>query len=163
MLPRVPPVLFPFFEWCDASWLGQLIRGNTYMFPFIETVHIMALTILVGAVFLIDLRLLGMGLPKFTAYRMNQEFRKYMKWGLITILFTGWLLFMSEAKKCEDNDAFAPKMIMLALAIILQFTLFRKAVSVDSPSRPLWTKAVALLSLVLWFGVGAAGRAIGFV
>jgi hypothetical protein len=76
------------------------------------------------------------------------------------MLLTGLLLFLSEALKCYDNDAFKPKMICLALAIVWTYTIHRKAVNSDVPGSG---KLVAIVSLCLWFSVGIAGRAIGFV
>jgi len=55
-------------------------------------------------------------------------------------------------------------MEVLFPAIIFQFTLFRWITYKDEDKRPMllgWL--VALLSLILWFGVGVGGRAIGFV
>ena len=52
---------------------------------------------------------------------------------------------------------------MLAMAMVYHFTVHNKAALSANPSGPRGAKVVAVISLVLWFGVGAAGRAIGFV
>lgn len=160
---KFPQAIYPFFEWCDATWLGQTVRGNTYMFPFIETVHIIALTILFGAILLIDLRILGLAIPRMTSNRMYREFNPYINWSLFTILITGVLLFLSEAVKCFDNEAFAPKILFLTLAIILHYTAHKKVTSGVIERHPMGHKLVALVSLWWWFSIGIAGRAIGFV
>jgi len=54
----------PFFEWNDKTWLGQAIAGTIWAFPVIETIHILALTMMFGAIVIIDLRLFGLGLKK---------------------------------------------------------------------------------------------------
>ena len=55
-------MLLPFFEWCETLWLGQFVVGSNWLFPVIESVHLLALALLGGAVFLVDFRLLGLGL-----------------------------------------------------------------------------------------------------
>ena len=57
-------LLKPFFEWNDKSWLGQAIAGTVWAFPVIETIHILALTMMFGAIVIIDLRMLGFGMKK---------------------------------------------------------------------------------------------------
>lgn len=151
--------MLPFFKWCDATTLGQAIRGVTWAFPAIETIHIMAMIGLLGGVMVMSISLFG-GLRRLTPAHIAQQVQPYMNWGLIIMLVTGILLFISEALKCYDNDAFRPKMISLGLAIIWTFTAQRKAMKSDTPGQG---KLIAVVSMVLWFSVGVAGRAIGFV
>jgi hypothetical protein len=78
------------------------------------------------------------------------------------MLATGSLLFCSEAMKCYDSPPFLVKMATLFLAIVFHGTVFRSTVNSQSePARPRRI-ATAATSLFLWFGVAAAGRAIGF-
>jgi hypothetical protein len=151
--------MLPFFKWCDATSLGQAIRGVTWAFPAIETIHIMAMIGLLGGVMVIAISLFG-GLRRLTPAHIAQQVWPFMNTGLVIMLVTGILLFLSEALKCYDNDAFRPKMICLALAILWTYTVFRKATASDVPGR---AKIVAVVAVVLWFSVGVAGRAIGFV
>lgn len=153
---------YPFFQWCDETTIGAAIRGVTWAFPFIETVHILALTVLLGSILLIDFHLLGLAIPRIPASRMARELRSYINWSLVIILVTGVLLFLSEALKAYDNQAFRPKITMLVLAMIFHYTVHEKTTSGSSTSG-VGAKVVGLVSLALWFGVGAAGRAIGFV
>ena len=154
----------PFFEWNDKAWLGQAIAGTIWAFPVIETIHILALTMMFGAIVIIDLRMLGLGMKKQPVTVLAKNLEPYMTWGLVIMLATGYMLFTSEAMKCFVNDGFKFKMEVLFPAIIFQFTLFRWITHKDEDKRPMllgWL--VALLSLALWFGVGIGGRAIGFV
>jgi hypothetical protein len=151
--------MLPFFKWCDATTLGQAIRGVTWAFPAIETIHIMAMIGLIGGVMIMAISLLG-GLRQLTPAHIANQVWPYMNIGLVIMLITGFLLFLSEALKCYDNDAFRPKMICLALAIVWTYTVLRKAVKSDISGSG---KLAAVVAVVLWFGVGVAGRAIGFV
>jgi hypothetical protein len=156
--------LKPFFEWNDKMWLGQAISGTIWAFPVIETIHILALTMMFGAIVIIDLRMLGVGMRKQPVTVLAKNLDPYMTWGLVIMLITGYMLFTSEAMKCFVNDGFKFKMALLFPAIIFQFTLFRWITHKDEGQRPMllgWISA--LLSLILWFGVGVGGRAIGFV
>ena len=54
-------MLLPFFEWCEASAVGEFIRTSLWLFPAIECVHLLGLVLLGGAVLLVDLRLFGRG------------------------------------------------------------------------------------------------------
>ena len=157
-------MLKPFFEWSDKFWLGQAIAGTVWAFPLIETIHILALTMMFGSIVIIDLRLFGLGMRKQPVTVLAQNLEPYMTTGLIVMLATGFMLFTSEAMKCFVNDGFKFKMAVLFPAIIFQYTLFRWVTHKDENKRPMvlgWV--VSLLSLTLWFGVGVGGRAIGFV
>lgn len=153
--------LYPFFEWADQTAVGEFVRGNTWAFPLTETFHIMALAVLLGSLFLIDLRLLGVKMRGLSAAKLGRELNVYMNWSIVIILVTGALLFLSEAVKSYSNDAFWPKMYLLGLALVFHYTGHKAAIKADNP--PAWGWIAGALSLFLWFGVGAAGRAIGFV
>jgi hypothetical protein len=56
--------LLPFFKWCDATWIGEVIRQSTTIFPVIEVLHLFGLTILLGTLTIIDLRILGIGMRR---------------------------------------------------------------------------------------------------
>jgi len=144
--------------------VGHAISSTTWAFPLIETIHILALTIMYGAMVVLDLRLLGLAMRKQSTALLARNLDPYLTWGLIVMLGSGFLLFTSEAMKCYVNDGFRFKMAVLVLAVLFQFTLFRWVTRKEEAerSRPLgWMVSVA--SLVLWFGVGVGGRAIGFV
>ena len=145
-------------------WLGRAIADTIWAFPVIETVHILALTMMFGAIVIVDMRMLGLGMRKQPVALLARNLEPYMTWGLVIMLATGYMLFASEAMKCFVNDGFKFKMALLFPAIIFQFTLFRWITHKTEDKRPMllgWV--VSLLSLALWFGVGIGGRAIGFV
>ncbi|MEO8098962.1 MAG: DUF6644 family protein [Acidobacteriota bacterium] len=153
--------LFPIFKWADETAIGNYIRDRTWPFPLIETLHIMALAVFLGALFLIDLRLMGLKMGGITAARLNRELNRYINWGIGIILLSGAMLFMSEGVKSYTNDAFMPKMVVLIMALAFHYTVHKKAVASEQP--PSWGALAGIVSLLLWFTVGAAGRAIGFV
>jgi hypothetical protein len=81
----------------------------------------------------------------------------------MVMLVSGLLLFTSEATKLYYHEAFWVKMTSLLLATLFTFTVLRKvALAEQGRVRPFWSKAVAVISLFLWSGVGIGGRWIGF-
>lgn len=156
------PFVLPFFEWCDNSFIGAWIRSKTWVFPMIETVHILALTVLLAGVVVIDLRMMGLMMRRMTISRLSGELKPFINWSIGVILVTGALLYSSEALKCFDNPSFWFKMAFLFMALIFQYTWYRGAMKTDqiTPGKG-WV--IGILSLILWFGVGWGGRGIGFI
>jgi hypothetical protein len=155
--------LLPFFQWCEASAIGTAIRSSTWAFAVIESVHLLALAAIGGAVLVVDLRLLGWGLRRQTVAEVARDAYPWLVGSLVVMLVTGISLFLSESVKCYYSTPFWWKMSSLALAMIFAFTVRRRVtMSEDARVRPIYLKLVALVSLTLWFGVGAGGRWIGF-
>jgi hypothetical protein len=154
--------LLPFFQWCDASMMGEFVRSRAWIFPLIENIHILAMTVLYGSIILVDLRLMNLGMKKQPVSLLARSLNPYTQSGLCIMLATGIPLFTSEAMKAYANGGFHFKIVMLGLALIFQYTLWPSVTRKDQVSPGAgWITAV--LSLCLWFGVGAGGRAIGFV
>ena len=153
----------PFFQWAEATTVGEVIRDSSWAFAVIESFHLLALSVIGGAVLIVDLRLLGLGLRTQPIADVARDARPWLVGSLIVMLVTGVGLFLSEAMKCYGSTAFAVKMTCLALVIVFTFTVRLKVTMADEGRvRPAWLKLVALVSLALWFGVGASGRWIGF-
>ena len=151
-----------FFEWAEATRLGEMIRNSAWAFAVIESMHLLALAVVGGAVLIVDLRLLGFGLRSQPLAEVAREARPWFAGSLIVMLLTGAALFLSEAMKCYASTAFAVKMACLALAIAFTVTVRWKVTTGGDPDGSPWPKLVALVSLALWFGVAASGRWIGF-
>jgi hypothetical protein len=154
--------LLPFFQWCDKTMLGQFVRGGRWEFPLIETLHILALTMLYGCVVILSLRLMGVLMSGWSVAHLAEEVSPWLHTSLTIILVTGVLLYLSEAVKAFGNDAFWLKVYLLTAALIFHFTIFRKVTKSPAVS-PGIGKLVGALSIFLWLGIGCAGRAIGFV
>jgi hypothetical protein len=154
--------LLPFFQACEESGVGQYIRTSQWLFPAIEAVHLLGLAVIGGAVLIVDLRLLGFGLTGQPVSQVARDARPWLLGSLAVMLTTGVLLFLSESVKCYYSPAFWFKMQSLAAAIVFTFTI-KALVTRAEPSRVgWWGKLTAVVSLALWFGVGAGGRWIGF-
>ena len=154
--------LLPFFQWCEASRLGEAIRQSLWLFPVIEATHLLALCILGGSLLLLDLRLMGVGLRTQPAQRLARDLHPWVVGSLVVMLTTGIALFTSEAIKCYYSTPFWVKISTIPIAILFTFTI-RNRIALRAGMEPTGaTRMVALTSIALWFVVAAAGRWIGF-
>jgi hypothetical protein len=155
--------LFLFFEWCENSAIGEMIRNSNWLFPVIESFHLLGLAVIGGAVLVVDMRLLGLGLRRQPVAQLASDAQRWLIASLSVMLVSGAMLFTSEATKCYYHAAFWTKMTCLFLAILFTFTVKRYVTMADEASlRPFWSRIVAVVSVALWSGVGIGGRWIGF-
>jgi hypothetical protein len=155
--------LLPFIEWVASSSLSHAISTSTWAFAVIESIHLLALSVIGGAVLIVDLRLLGYGIKTQTLAELARNAQPWFLGSWTVMIVTGVLLFVSEPQKLYYSTPFAVKMSCLLLGTIFALTVRRK-VTLAGEDRvpPIVMKLVALISLALWFGVGAGGRWIGF-
>jgi hypothetical protein len=151
-----------FFEWCEATALGQAIRQSLWLFPVIEAVHLLGLCALGGAVILVDLRLLGWGLRNQSIAEVAIGVRRWLVVSVVVMLVTGTLLFLSEAVKCYHNPSFWVKITTLPIALAFTFAIRQRIAARGTMVTSVQSRAIAMVSLALWFTVAAAGRWIGF-
>ena len=155
--------LLPFFKWCDSTWLGETIRSSRIYFPVIETFHLLALTVLFGAIIVLNLRLCGLIMKHQPVQQLAKDLSPWALWSLAVILVSGIMLFLSEAMKCYASKPFQIKMMFLFAAIIFHFSIHWKVTRADRDPRLLSGVFVGGINFLLWFGVGLGGRAIGFL
>jgi hypothetical protein len=155
--------LLSFFQWCYQTPIGEAIRNSNWLFPVIEAFHLLGLGLTAGAVLIVNLRLLGVGLRRQPVAELSAAVEPWLLASLALMFVSGTLLFLSESIKCLYNFAFWVKMTSLFLVIIFTFTVQRRVTRSDIASdRPLSGRLTALISLSLWFGVAWGGRWIGF-
>ncbi len=155
------PAFRPFFVWAEDTSLGNVIRNHQYPFAVIEVVHLFGLTLLLGAVFLMSLRLFGFILLDTPVSKVAKQLGWISLLGLVTVTVTGFSLFASEALKCFSNDMYWYKMAFFFPATLFHFTVYRK-VTRSEKSKPFLRGLTGFLALFLWFGVAVFGRAIGY-
>jgi hypothetical protein len=157
-------LLLSFCQWCNNSWWGHGIRDSTWLFPFVEIFHLLGLGILGGTVLILNLRLMRLAFKSEPTAELAGEVRLWMLGSLAVMLVSGFLLFSTEAVKMYGNWAFQFKMLFLVLAVIYTFTIHRKVTLADDARFGTVVRIfVAIVSLVLWSGVGLGGRALGYV
>ena len=139
------------------------MRSSPWIFPVIASIHLMGLALIGGAVLLVDLRLLGLGMRNQPLPQIARYAERWFVVSLAILLPTGILQFMCfAATKYYYLTAFWVKMAALFLALVFTFAVRRKLVmAAETPMSPLQSKLVATVSLALWGAVAIAGRVIG--
>jgi uncharacterized protein DUF6644 len=143
----------------EASALGQAIRESTWLFPAIESAHLLALALLGGSVLIISLSVLGVGL-KTPPAEIYKSAHRYMNAAVIVLLATGILLGISEPVKLYGRQAFWVKMISLAVALVITYLAFNPLVKRGASG--IGMRSVTGLTMAAWLLVAMAGRWIGF-
>ena len=143
----------------EASALGQTIRESTWLFPAIESTHLLALALLGGAILIMSLSILGWGL-KTPVAELYKSAHRYMNAAVVALLITGVLLGVSEPVKLYGRQAFWVKMISLGVALVVTYFAFNPLVRRGAADWRL--RSVTVLTMAAWLTVAMAGRWIGF-
>ena len=159
-----PESWLAFFQWIERTDHGTVVRDSIWQFAAIEAVHLLALAVMGGAVLIVDFRLLGWTLRRQPVRQIARDAEPWLLGGLITMLLTGYFLMASlAASKYFVNYAFQLKIVFLVLAIAFTYTIRRWLIyKDDSQIGGVTAKLVAIISVLLWSGVGIMGRGIGF-
>ena len=143
----------------EASALGQTIRESTWLFPAIESTHLLALAMLGGSILIMFFSILGWGL-KTPVADLYKSAHRYLNAAVIVLLITGVLLGISEPVKLYGRQAFWVKMISLAIALLVTYFVFNPLVRRGASGPGL--RSVTVLTMAAWLLVAMAGRWIGF-
>jgi hypothetical protein len=160
-------VILKFAQWLETlSWF-QYLRGSTYLYSTVLSLHMVMILFFGGMILMTDLRVLGLALPGFSIASVMERLRIPKRVGLLCMLSIGFLLFGCKAEEYYGNIFFRCKVALLLL-IGLHYLIFRKSVY-DDPTQldrakvvPVQAKLAAALSLILWSLVVIAGRSIGY-
>jgi len=153
--------MLPFFEWCQTTSVSVWMNSGVWQFAVIEALHLLGLCLLGGALLVVDLRMLGVGLTKQPISVLERQARRWLIAALLLMVATGLLLFLTEPIRCYYNRSFWVKMTTLPLALAFTFTV-RARVAQRADDASGWARPVGVASMLLWFTVAAAGRWIGF-
>jgi len=156
-----------FIAYFEDSGLADNIRENDLLFPLIESVHVLAISLVVGSIFVVDLRLLGLASIRRPVGRVIDGILP-LTWSAFAVaVASGSLLFISNATKYLANGYFVAKLFLI-LAAGLNMVVFHFVSAKDlpkwenEPAPPLRARLAGGLSILLWVAVVACGRWIGF-
>jgi hypothetical protein len=156
--------LIAYFE---DSVVADAIRENDLLFPTIESVHVLAICLVVGSILVLDLRLIGFASVQRPVSRLANAILP-VTWGAFAVAATsGFLLFISNATKYLANGYFVAKMFLICAAGV-NMLVFHWISARDLPrwekdiSPPLRARLAGAFSILLWIAVVACGRWIGF-
>jgi Family of unknown function (DUF6644) len=152
-------------DWLEQLPLAVAIARSNWAFPAIETIHVIALTLTIGTVLIIDLRLLGLASLKQPYGMLRRDVLPWSWAAFCMAAISGCLMFVSQAAEYFANQAFRIKLILLLLAginmLIFELIIARGAVRWDR-AIPWPGKIAALLSIILWVAAVFFGRRVGF-
>jgi len=150
-----------------GSTIAQTIRENELLFPWIEALHVMAITLVFGSIALVDLRLIGVRALNRPISNIAKELLPITWMAFLLAAVTGAILFTSNALSYSQNFYFISKIVLLALAGInmmcFQFIIGRNLEAWNHYQRlPTSARIAGAISIIVWTGVIFCGRLIGF-
>lgn len=157
-------MLESFCVWLQDTAFALAISEN--WFPQVESAHVVFLAVVVGSIFIVDLRLLGVASRHMRVTQMEQLLP--LTWiGFVGAAATGLMMFAANAVNYYDNTPFRIKLVLLALAGLnmawYQRVTFKGVAAWDEGKPADSARLAGALSLLLWTGIVTTGRWIGFV
>jgi hypothetical protein len=159
--------LFRFCEWLASTPGSIALHESRYAFLIVLTVHVLTLTVFVGTAVMIDLRLLGVTMPRVP---MTEVIARLLPWtgaGFLVMIASGALLFYAAPLLRYENVFFRLKMAALVLALVNAWvfhrTVYRRVGEWDlDPVPPRKARVAGGVSLALWAFIITAGRMMAY-
>jgi hypothetical protein len=150
------------------SWPVSVgIRESSWMFPAFESVHVIAISLVVGSVMVVDLRVLGLASRSERVTELSEAILPWTWGAFVVALISGFFMFAAKAHTYFGNLSFQTKLVLMAAAflnmLMFHFIPYRSVQSWnDGAPAPLLAKLACGLSLTLWVSIVLMGRWIGF-
>jgi len=154
-------------QWLQQTSTGTAIRESVWVFPIIESTHLMSLAASVGTIAFVDLRLVGAVMRRQPVTDVIEQLQPWALGGFAMMFLSGGLLFWSEPLKCYHSGFFQTKLILLALlglnALLFHTNVYRRVAAWDTAVEvPLAARLAGYVSLTLWMTVVVLGRGIAY-
>ncbi|MBS0367156.1 MAG: hypothetical protein JSR67_15170 [Proteobacteria bacterium] len=160
-------MLHAWLQSLQDSTLASAIREGDRLFPWIEGAHVLAMTLVIGSIAIVDLRLIGLtsrerGVTQMTTLALPITWSAF-----VAAVITGGLLFSSNATVYAHNACLQAKLALLGLAGMnmgaYHLLLGKDAAAWRTAALTPWrARVVGGISLCLWIAIAACGRWIGF-
>jgi hypothetical protein len=160
-------MFYEVLQWIGDTQIGTMVRESALLFPWLEVVHVIGVSTVVGSIAIVDLRLLGVASTTYPISRLTKSMLPLTWTGFALAVVSGLLMFSAKPVAYFENFAFQLKMLTL-LAAGLNMAVFHL---LTMRGLPLWdrdapvptaAKAAGLLSIIIWISILAFGRWIGF-
>jgi len=157
-----------FAIWMSRTGPSQTIQKILWIIPTIQTIHILAIAIVLSSAAMLELRIMGWTGTRTTMSETAQRYIPFVWGGLIVLALSGSILVIGEPERELTSIAFQIKMglLLLAIAMTAAFQIMVRC-GVDywsaDGARPLGAKLLGLLTLLTWFAIAVAGRWIAYV
>lgn len=151
------------FQWIESLPIGVAARESAGFVAAINVVHLVALVVFIGALLIVDLRLLGAGLRNVPLGQLARDARPWLIAGFLGLAATGLLQVLTTPIKQYYSPHFWWKMETLVVAFFFTFAIRQRLTQAREPLNPLLSKAVGLLSISMWTMIAVFGRLIGLL
>ena len=157
-----------FCDWLSQTPLSMTLQSVGWIIPMVQSVHILAIAIVMSSVIMVDLRLLGLMGHTQSISGLTRRFLPWVWWSLLVLLVTGAVLITAEPRRDLLNPVFQAKMVLLLVAIavtvLFQTTVARNMEIWDlSPQKRTGAWITAIASLLVWTAIIGCGRWIAYV
>jgi uncharacterized membrane protein YcfT len=146
----------------DSAIAHAISKTHHLVAAGLQVVHIAGFMLLLAAVVFVNLRLLGWAFAAQPVQAVSAAARRWLWGGLALAAVSGVLMFVATPTLYAYKGVFQLKLLLLAMAVLFQVLVLRHVVAAGGISAPV-SRSTVVVSLLVWFGTGAAGRAIGFV
>jgi hypothetical protein len=147
-----------FFQWLESFAFGA---DSIYTVAFINVAHLLCLVVFIGALLIVDLRLLGSGMRRQPLSDVVKAAQPWLFGGFAGMALTGALQVVGTPMKAYYSDQFWLKMQLLIVAVLMTFAIRWMAARRDE--APAWGKPAGLASILLWSFIAVQGRLIGLL
>jgi hypothetical protein len=160
-------MLETFASWLGATPLTAFIENEAWVVPTVQVVHILAITVVMGAVAVINLRILGVIERGQSIGSLAARFVPPSAAAIVVLALTGFLMVAGEPTRAIFRYVFWAKMALLALVLavtaIMLGGLTAGGIAADPSARaPAAYRVLAGLALLMWLAIIVAGRWIGY-
>jgi hypothetical protein len=157
-----------FSDWLSQTPVSITFQSVEWIIPMVQSVHIIAIAIVMSSVVMVDLRLMGVMGRTQSISGLNRRFLPWVWWSLLVLLVTGAVLITAEPRRDLLNPVFQAKMALLVVAmavtVVFQTTVARNMEIWDrSPQKRTGAWVTAVLSLLVWTAIIGCGRWIAYV
>lgn len=159
--------LLPLMQWLAEQPASIALRESLYVWPLIESSHVLTLAVFVGTAAMLDLRLLGVSFGSVPASAFTSRILPWTRVSFALMTVTGLLLFYATPVRNYQNLFFRIKVILL-MAAGLNVWLFHSRIHQRVAAWDLDTvppraaRVAAVVSLAAWAGVVVAGRMMAY-
>jgi len=159
--------LLSFAEWLDTHAWSTALHESFYMYPLIESSHVLTLALFVGTLIAVDLRLLGVTFKDVPVSEVTSRMLPWTVAGFVIMVITGALLFYAIPVRTYQSLWFRIKVVLLVMGGINVWIMHRKALANRSDwdtaaKPPVAVRMSAAASLAIWAGVIITGRLIAY-
>ena len=157
-----------FSDWLYETPFSTALRETTWVIPNLQTIHIIAICVVVGSAIATELRMAGLFANDRTVATVLNRYLPWMKWALLVLLVTGILLVVAEPNRTLNNTLFWIKMALVAGASLVTLRARRPLlIALSSTSQevasPEASRGLAWLMLLVWSVIIFCGRFIAYV